>query len=179
MRAAAIAILALLIAPASALAGGFATVGVSSLPDGTAPGEPWVVELTILQHGRAEAPVDGLRPAILVSGTGYQRAHRALPTGRPGVYRARVVFPDSGTWNYTVEDGFGGLHTYPAVEIGATAKSVASPAPAPAAPTPPSGGGPNVALALLAAAVAALAAAAGTRLLTRRARLAAGGPARA
>ena len=58
MRAAAIAILALLVAPAGAQAGGFATVGLSSLPDGTAPGEPWVVELTILGHGQSEAQLD-------------------------------------------------------------------------------------------------------------------------
>lgn len=170
MRAIAIAILALLVAPAAALAGGFATVGLSSLPDGTEPGEPWVVELTVLQHGRAEAPVDGLKPAVLVNGTGHQRAFRATPTGRPGVYRARVVFPESGIWDYTVEDGFGGMHTYAPVRIG-DAGAAAAPAPALAG-----GDGPNLMVALLAAAVAGLAAAGLTQLFTRRAR---GGPARA
>ena len=30
----------------------------------------------------------------------------AEPTGQPGVYRARVVFPSAGTWSYGVDDGF-------------------------------------------------------------------------
>jgi len=40
MRAALAAGSALLVLPAIAGAGGFATVGLSSLPDGTAPGKP-------------------------------------------------------------------------------------------------------------------------------------------
>ena len=42
-------------APATTLGGGWATVGLSSLPNGTPPGEEWVVDLTVLQHGRHSA----------------------------------------------------------------------------------------------------------------------------
>ncbi len=55
-----LAITALLVLPAGALAGGFATVGLSSTPDGLAPGAPWNVELEILQHGRT--PLDDVSP---------------------------------------------------------------------------------------------------------------------
>jgi hypothetical protein len=163
MRVLAGALLALLIAPTSALAGGFATVGLSSTPDGTRPGEPWVVELTILQHGRSEAPLFGVQPAVIVSkedGSSLQR-FRATPTARPGEYRARVVFASAGTWRYRVDDGFAGaIHTYPAVDIGGgSASAVVAVAG--------SGGGPKVWLALLAAVVAGLGAGLAARLLRR------------
>src|SRR5687768_2341902 len=106
-RAALIAVVAVLAAPATALAGGFATVGLSSLPNGTAPGEPWVVELTVLAHGRSEAPVDGLEPAVNVikaDGSGRRR-FPAEPAEKPGTYRAEVVFDSAGQWHYSVEDG--------------------------------------------------------------------------
>ena len=40
---------------------------------------------------------------------------KARPTGRVGVYRARVVFSGAGTWRYEVYDGFveyGGARTH-------------------------------------------------------------------
>ena len=40
---AALALAAGLTAPATSIAGGFATVGLSSLPDDARPGEAWVV----------------------------------------------------------------------------------------------------------------------------------------
>src|SRR3954462_14317041 len=61
--------------PATAAAGGFATLGLSSLPDGTAPGRPWHVTLTILQHGRP--PMADLTPAV-----GGSEAARGLPPRR-------------------------------------------------------------------------------------------------
>ena len=44
---------------ATAFGGGWATVGMSSTPAGAKPGEPWVVDMTILQHGRT--PLEGVR----------------------------------------------------------------------------------------------------------------------
>lgn len=152
-----------MIAPTSAMAGGFATVGLSSTPDGARPGEPWVVELAILQHGRSDAPLIGVNPAVIVSkGDGSSlRRFDAAPTERPGVYRASVVFASAGTWRYRVNDGFAGaIHTYPPVEIG-------SGSPSAVVPVSGSDGGPNVWLALLAAVVAGLGASLAARLLRR------------
>ena len=46
----------------------------------------------------------------------------ATATDKPGVYRAEVVFPAAGEWEYLVDDGFGNAgaegHTFPAVTIG-------------------------------------------------------------
>ena len=101
---------------ATAAAGGWATVQLSSTPRGLSAGEPWVVNITVLQHGRT--PLDGLRPTLTIrkslprinSGVGAgrltTRTFAARPTGRTGVYRARVVFPSAGTWRYEVYDGF-------------------------------------------------------------------------
>lgn len=101
-------------------AGGFATVGLSSLPAGTAAGETWTVDLTVKQHGRT--PLEGVTPVVrVVGGDGPAREFAARPTGTPGVYRADVVFPGEGTWRYEVWDGFTQTHTYKPVQIGAPA----------------------------------------------------------
>jgi hypothetical protein len=107
----------------TAAAGGWATVQLSSLPQGLSAGEPWVVDITVLQHGRT--PLTGVKPTLTIrkvsarvtSGVakGPTRTFAARPTDRPGVYRARVVFPSAGTWRYEVYDGFvkyGGAQTH-------------------------------------------------------------------
>jgi hypothetical protein len=103
-----------LIAVPAAGAGGFATVGLSSLPpeDGSA----WNVELTILAHGRA--PVDGLTPTITIQkGDGASQTFTATPAGNAGRYQATVAFPSDGTWSYTINDGYSRTHTYAPVTI--------------------------------------------------------------
>jgi hypothetical protein len=109
--------------PAAAAAGGWATVSLSSTPEGLGPGAPWDVEMTILQHGRT--PLDGVQPSITMTNgaTGETRTVQAKPAGRPGVYEARAVFPDAGRWTYAIDDGFSRVHDYPAVTIGGAAAS--------------------------------------------------------
>jgi hypothetical protein len=149
--------------PGAAGAGGFATVGLSSLPDGTQPGEPWRVTLTVLQHGLR--PLDGIRPVVHIRSVDGAATHSfpARPAGKPGVYRANVVFPSAGRWSYEIEDGFTQTHTFPPVRIGgsradapaAPAARAAPPGPAPAA----RGDGGDLVAALGAAAAAGLASA--------------------
>jgi len=110
--------LVLLMAPAAAHAGGFATTGLSSTPDGLRAGQPWKVELTILQHGRT--PLTDLRPEVVtVDPDGNRTTFRARPTSRDGHYAATVRFPKAGQWTYYVYDGFNNATptTYPAVLI--------------------------------------------------------------
>jgi hypothetical protein len=172
-RVALIAVVALLAAPAAALGGGFATVSLSSLPNGTAPGEPWVVDLTVLAHGRSEAPVDGLEPAVVVmrADGGERRRFPAEPTGEPGTYRARVVFDSAGVWRYSVEDGYAGwTHKYPPVRIGRSAEEEPALAATAVASGGGSHGGPDLLLALVVGLGAGLTAGAATRLLQRPAK---------
>jgi hypothetical protein len=133
MRKALIAVAAVaLVTATTALAGGWATVKLSSTPKGLAAGEPWVVDITVLQHGNPKTPLCCLHPTVTVrkvasarltaASLPQPRIFKARPTGRTGVYRARVVFPTSGTWRYAVYDGFtmyGGArtHTFAPVRI--------------------------------------------------------------
>jgi hypothetical protein len=109
--------LLLVLAPA-AQAGGWATVGLSSTPAGVQPGKTWGVDVTVLQHGRT--PLTGVHPVVTIRGGDTIKDFAASPTGKPGVYRAEVVFPSAGRWTYQIDDGFISQmpHTYPAVQIG-------------------------------------------------------------
>ena len=180
ITAAAAAGAAALALPAAAGAGGFATVGLSSLPDGTAPGKTWPVTLTILQHGRT--PLSGLHPSVRIQSDDGRttRTFAARPAGKPGVYRANVVFPDAGGWTYTISDGFSQTHSFAPVQIGGS-RAIATPgrerpsgAPQPAPATRSDSargdtyGGGNIAAALGAAVAAGLLAALLTAALVRR-----------
>jgi YtkA-like protein len=164
---AAAALAAALIAPASTLAGGWATVGLSSLPDGARAGEEWVVDLTVLQHGRT--PLEGVQPVVRIGrpDRGTERSFRAVPTGEAGVYRAKVVFPSTGEWSYSVDDDFSQVHQLGSVRIGSgSGETVVAPAtPKPADP----GDGVTLAGALGIALGAGLLAALLTTALRRRA----------
>jgi hypothetical protein len=111
----------------AALAGGWATVKLSSSPKNLSAGEPWVVDVTVLQHGLATQPLCCLSPTVTIRRVVSARTtsssvkvplvktFKARPTGRVGVYRARVVFPGAGTWRYEVYDAFtayGGARTH-------------------------------------------------------------------
>lgn len=151
-----------LAAPATSLAGGWATVGLDSLPDGAQPGEAWVVELEVLQHGRT--PLEGIRPVVRIRhpDRGTTRSFPGRPTDEPGVYRARVVFPSAGEWTVAVDDGFSQVHDLGSVRIGTGAGAAA-----PAA-EPRSDGGIGWPGALGIAAAAGMLAALGSALLRRR-----------
>ncbi|HTE61862.1 MAG TPA: FixH family protein [Solirubrobacteraceae bacterium] len=113
-----LALLLALAAAPPALAGGFATVGLSSTPDGVSAGAPWTVDITVLQHGRT--PLEGIAPKVRIDSGGTRQEFLAKPTDKAGVYRAEVVFPTAGRWSYEVLDGFvNQAHTFPAVDIGA------------------------------------------------------------
>jgi hypothetical protein len=115
--AAALAITGLLALPAGATAGGWATVGMSSTPDGLGAGQTWNVELEILQHGRT--PLADVHPTVTIRAGDRSQTFTTRPAGRPGTYRARVKFPAAGTWRYVVDDGFTARHSYPPVRIAA------------------------------------------------------------
>lgn len=119
-----VAVSALILA-GTAAAGGWATVKLSSLPKGLTAGQPWVVNVTVLQHG--QTPIDGLKPTVTIrkvvrtpSGnsrvvSSETRTFATRPTDATGVYRARVIFPTAGTWRFEVFDAFiqyGGARTH-------------------------------------------------------------------
>lgn len=118
MRIPLLVVLGLVLVPASALGGGYATAGLSSTPAGVEPGQPWKVDITILQHG--QTPMTDVEPAVVVRGPdGTTERFPGARTDTPGVYRAEVVFPAAGRYTYEVDDGFTNAvaHTFPPVEI--------------------------------------------------------------
>ncbi len=148
-----------------ASAGGWATAGVGPPPDGLSGGDTWNAQVTILQHG--QTPLVGVKPTLTIrNDAGKAITFPAKPTGKAGVYVAKVKFPSSGEWRYEVYDGFGTYggaktHTFGAIGVGGAGGDGAS------FPVLPSLGG--AALVLLAAA--------GLLLLIRRQRRTAPAPA--
>ena len=147
---------------ATAFGGGWATVGMSSTPDGAKPGEPWVVDMKILQHG--VTPLEGVHPSLTIINGDARQTFNAKATKEPGVYRVSVTFPTKGLWSYQVDDGFvsGQPHTFKDVEIGAPGTTTST------APTTGDDGGPS--LIWLIPGLALLAAAGGVLLYARRPR---------
>jgi hypothetical protein len=116
----------------AASAGGWATVGLSSLPpSGLEANQGWPVDITVLQHG--QTPVAGLTPIVRVRDEGGKvvGTFRGSLTDPRGISRAVVRFPGEGTYSYEVYDGFeqyGGAqtHTFKPVEIGPAADAFPS-----------------------------------------------------
>ena len=91
-----------LVAPAGALAGGWATAGLSPPPDDVGAGDTWNARITVLQHG--QTPLEGVEPIVMIRNGSTKKA--------------KVVFPTAGTWSYVVDDGFGQTHTFAPASIG-------------------------------------------------------------
>ncbi len=120
---AATAVAALAVA-AAAQAGCMATVGLSSMPKpGLKAGEPWIVTVRVLQHGRR--PMSDAKPEVRIrNAAGKLFVFKAARTKVVGSYRARVVFPKAGRYSLGVYDGFphaacARVHTFKAVVIAA------------------------------------------------------------
>lgn len=144
--------------PATALGGGYATLGLQSLPEGIEPGETWTAEFTILAHGRTPF-VDG-HPSVTVRRSDGELvgSFPGRVVNKSGLYRAEVVFPERGRYEYVIDDGYSQRHTFPPLTVG---YGRGDPAPSPAPGEPPASQpaateaaafGPSVPLALVLAA---------------------------
>jgi hypothetical protein len=109
---------------AAAYAGCMATVGLSSMPKpGLQAGQPWVVTVRVLQHGRT--PMPDAKPEVRIrNAAGTLFVFKARKTAVVGSYRARVVFPKAGRYALRVYDGFpvkecARVHTFRSVVIAA------------------------------------------------------------
>jgi hypothetical protein len=122
-----IAIAVAMLAPATASAGGWATATLSSTPTDVRPGEPWKVDMKILQHGKT--PLEGISPAVVITmPDGTEKRFFGAPTSKPGVYRTTVTFPKAGRYSYKIDDGFTNAiaHDFGAVQIGGDAVTTAA-----------------------------------------------------
>jgi hypothetical protein len=128
-----------LLLPAAGAAGGWAALEVASKPTDVRPGEVWHARMTVREHGVTLA--SGLEPSVTIrrASGGKRTTYAASPTGRPGIYEARVVFPGAGTWRYEIDDGFGGIHEFAPVSIGSERPQEAAAPTHGAAEPPPAG----------------------------------------
>ena len=116
MRKLVVTVVALaVLVPATALAGGWATVQLSSTPKGAKAGVPWVVNLTVLQHG--VTPLENVQPHVRIEQGTARTAVPRTSDREDGRLQARVVFPRAGTWRWSIWDGFSRTHTYKAVKV--------------------------------------------------------------
>jgi hypothetical protein len=170
MRAILGVLLLALALPATAAAGGFTTVGLESLPEKVAPGDTWRAEFTVLGHGRADSPLAGLKPSVVLTDeSGRSEAFPARETAKRGHYVAAVTFPSSGRWNVAIRElDFAQTHDFGTVAIGTGPPVTATPAERPAAQAPADDGGPDLLAALLAALAAGLLAGGAAWLVQRR-----------
>jgi len=98
----------LLVAPPSSTPvpwGGWATVTVEDLPAQICAGQPVRFVFIVKQHGKT--PLDGLKPTIVYNSGGAVTKVAATPGKAKGQYIAEVTFPAAGTWNVTINSGFG------------------------------------------------------------------------
>jgi signal transduction histidine kinase len=127
--------------------GGGPEIYLSSSANGLGPGDPWNLEITVVQHGNPLTPFKKIEPRLTIQNTktGEATTYEAKPTQEFGVYRVRAVFPDKGVYAYGVD--VGGFER--TVGIGESAAAAPSPSPAVDAGSDLSALGP-VALLLLA-----------------------------
>jgi hypothetical protein len=124
-----LALVLALVSPAAASAGGYATVGLQSLPTDVEPGKPWMAEFTVLIHGRTPF-LDG-NPTVTVSRNGRVFGpYPAKLVNHDGLYRAAVVFPSRGRFNYVIDDGYSQRHMFPPVVVRGEGSEPAAPAAA-------------------------------------------------
>jgi hypothetical protein len=85
-----------------------ATAVISRVPVNLKPGQAWNATIKFL-NGGGVVDAEGFRPTITLHnlGTGQVTSVAAF-LQRPGVYTARIVFPQAGRWSMKLHNGFDG-----------------------------------------------------------------------
>jgi hypothetical protein len=112
----ALAAAATLAGPSSVSAGGWAVTSLDTfaMPE---PGEPVDITFTILQHGIQ--PVDVAGAAIVIDdGDGAPERFAAKSTGVDGRYISTVTFPESGRYDWSVDQGWFGPQSLGVIDVG-------------------------------------------------------------
>jgi len=89
--------------------GGWAVVTVENPPDYLAAGKATELTFTVRQHGKTL--LSDLRPGIEASSRGRRVTGRAWALQEKGGYRGTITVPDTGSWQITVQSGFGSSKT--------------------------------------------------------------------
>ena len=123
-------LLLLLALEGTALAGNWAIITLSTVPDYAVAGTSLKLTFTVRQHGKTL--LTGLRPSIrATTSTGLSAKFTASPGKSEGEYTALVTLPQSGEWTITLASGFhDSVLTLPAMKV----IEAGSPPPTPFSP---------------------------------------------
>lgn len=125
------ALAAALLVASPATAGGWAISSLDPLPELVA-GEEIPVGFTILQHGVTPTGGEDLGEVSVVirSDSGRNETFAARPDGAEGHFVAEVTFPESGSFTWTVNQGWFGPYELGRVDVaGASGGSATGSAP--------------------------------------------------
>jgi hypothetical protein len=111
------AALVLMAPAAAALAGGWAITSLDELPAELRAGSNYEIGYTILQHGRTPVAVDETAILIHDPSSGNTGTFAGVPDGPIGHYVAEVAFPESGTWEWQVAQGYFAPHELGSVSV--------------------------------------------------------------
>ena len=124
-RIALVAMLAIMAVPITALAGGWAMTSFDEVPSEFQAGSTYDLNYTVLQHG--QTPVDvGATRVRLIDSNGTVTEFDAIPTGEPGRYSVSITFPESGTWQWEVDQGEFGVYPIGSIEVSPAASATAT-----------------------------------------------------
>jgi hypothetical protein len=98
--AATLALAATLVLGAPVSAGGAATVTIAGPMSPAVAGQPWALDLEILQHG--VTPIDWEQVSLIGHNvaSGEVAAANGHPNGEVGSYQMEVMFPSAGDWTF-------------------------------------------------------------------------------
>ena len=123
------AVMALLAAASTALAGGWATVTAQNVPVDPPAGEETTISFNMLQHGKTPVSWPKLNVLATDEVSGAVVAAKATASGPEGAYVVKITFPTAGDWTLS--------YSSPDLQMEGTASvSVAASVAAPAVTTP-------------------------------------------
>lgn len=114
----------LMVTPSLALAGGWATTTLDTVPDQVRAGETYRIGYTILQHGVSPFASRATAVRIRSSETGADQIFPAQHDGPAGHYVAHVRFPTAGAWTWEITHEFGGQKLAPVTVAAADGTTV-------------------------------------------------------
>ena len=124
-RIALVAMLAIMAVPITALAGGWAMTSFDQVPAEFQAGSTYDLSYTVLQHGHT--PVDvGATQVRLTDSNGTVTAFDAVPTGEPGRYTVSITFPESGAWQWEVDQGSFGAYPIGTIQVAPAVSATAA-----------------------------------------------------
>jgi hypothetical protein len=88
-----------------------ATGMISRVPDNLKPEQAWTATITLLKEGRV-VDAEGFPPIVTIRNLGTGEVTGVITfLQRPGVYGARIVFPEAGRWSVRLHDPYTGRPT--------------------------------------------------------------------